>query len=83
MLTCQRREGLWDAAIAGRIAKRVVQIEENAAGVDPGVPYTSVDIDLNARVRSLSPQFGQGRDMKIIYHEKGQGSELIEEIVTW
>ncbi|KAJ5757801.1 uncharacterized protein N7511_006495 [Penicillium nucicola] len=83
MLSCQRREGLWDAELAGRVAKRVVQIEENAAGIEPGADYTPIDIDYDARVRSLSPQYSQGREMRIRYHKQGGGSELVEEIVTW
>lgn len=82
MFSCQRREGLWDAELAGRIAKRFVEIEEDAAGVEPDAHYTSADIDQNDRVKSLSPQYGQGREMKISYHKQGQGSEFVE-IVTW
>ena len=83
MFFCQRREGLWDAELAARIAKRVVEMEEDAAGVEPDAQYTSADIDQNDRVRSLSPRYGQGREMKISYYKQGQGSEPFEEIVTW
>jgi hypothetical protein len=78
MFSCQRREGLWDAA--GRIAKRYVEIEEDAAGVEPDAHYA--DIDHNDRLKSLSPQYGQGREMKISYHKQGEGNEFVE-IVTW
>jgi hypothetical protein len=59
-----------------------VEIEEDAAGVEPDAHYTSADIDQNDRVKSLSPQYGQGREMKIKYYKQGQGSEFVE-IVTW
>jgi hypothetical protein len=42
----QRREGLWDAELAGGIAKRIVTIEETGAGITPGSGYKSEDIDL-------------------------------------
>ncbi len=79
---CQRREGLWDSELAGRIANRIVKIEENAAGILPGAEYHPSDIPLSARVRSLSPQLEQKR-IKIRYSREGDESGPTEETFTW
>jgi hypothetical protein len=79
----QRREGLWDAERAGRIAKRIVTIEETRAGITPGSDYRSEDIDLWFRVRSLSPHFGEGREVRIRYPRVSGDLGLVEEVFTW
>jgi len=81
--TCQRREGLWDSELAGRVTQRIVAIEEDAAGIPPGAHYTCLDIGVAARLRSLTPQYGQGREIKIRYNWEGDGSSLVEETFTW
>jgi hypothetical protein len=32
LLTCSRREGIWDARLAGRVASRTIEVEEQAVG---------------------------------------------------
>lgn len=82
LLFCKRREGLWDAELAGRVIEHIVRIEEDAAGIQPGAHYTPADIGLSARIRSLTPQYGEGRDIKIRYHKHDE-NEVIEEVFTW
>ncbi|CAG7930855.1 unnamed protein product [Penicillium olsonii] len=81
--TCHRREGLWDSELVGRIARRIVSIEEEAAGITPGSSYTPADIGIIARVRSLNPQYGQEREIKIRYNREGDCAAPVEEIFTW
>ncbi|KAJ5326055.1 uncharacterized protein N7506_009157 [Penicillium brevicompactum] len=81
--TCHRREGLWDSELAGRITRRIVSIEEAAAGIQPGAHYTSADIGFASRVRSLNPQYGQENGIKIRYNWEGDSSPPIEEFFTW
>lgn len=80
---CQRREGLWDSELAGRIANRIVKIEETAARILPGAEYHPSNIPLCARVRSLSPQFDEQRRIKIRYNREGDESGPKEETLTW
>jgi hypothetical protein len=81
--TCQRREGLWDSELAGRVTRRIAAIEEAAAGIQPGVRYTCSDIGEDARLSSFTPQYGQGREIKIRYNWARGGTSLIEETFTW
>ncbi|KAJ5123150.1 hypothetical protein N7448_009247 [Penicillium atrosanguineum] len=83
MAYSQRREGLWDAELAGRIAKRIVTIEETGARIAPGTEYGPEEIKLSARVRSLSPSFGEGRVAKIRYNRVSGDTGLVEEVFTW
>lgn len=80
---CQRREGLWDSEIAGRIATRLVSIEETAANIKPGTEYTPGDIALSARVQSLSPKFEEGRRVRVRYNKDKTPLGLVEEVFTW
>lgn len=81
--TCQRREGLWDAKLTGRITRRIVEIEEAAAGIEPGTRYTPSCIGLAARVRSVTLQFGQERAVKVRYNRVAHDTDIMEETVTW
>ncbi|RAH48921.1 Zn(II)2Cys6 transcription factor domain-containing protein [Aspergillus brunneoviolaceus CBS 621.78] len=84
--TCRRREGVWDSDLAARVARRVVAIEEQAAGVEPGIAaYHPADISLEARVRSSSPQFAEGRKATLRYVGGCSGPEvgLMEETIVW
>lgn len=80
---CQRREGLWDSELAGRIANHIVRIEETAAGIPPGTEYHPFDIPLSARVRSLSPQLDEQRRIKIRYNRECDETGPTEETFTW
>ncbi|PYI15760.1 hypothetical protein BO99DRAFT_237573 [Aspergillus violaceofuscus CBS 115571] len=84
--TCRRREGVWDSDLAARVARRIIAIEEQAAGVEPGIAvYRSANISLEARVRSSSPQFAEGRKATLRYVGGGSGPEvgLMEETIVW
>jgi hypothetical protein len=83
LLTCQRREGLWDSELAGRVTSRIVELEEDAAGIKPGALYTCSDIAFGSRLRSLVPQYGQGKEVKIRYIWEGDDTSLVEETFTW
>lgn len=80
---CQRREGLWDSELAGRIANRIVRIEETAANISPGADYHPSDIALSARVRSLSPRFDEQKRIIVRYNREGVETGLTEEVFTW
>jgi hypothetical protein len=80
---CQRREGLWDSELAGRIANRIVRIEETAANISPGADYHPSDIALSARVRSLSPRFDEQKRIRVRYNREGVETGLTEEVFTW
>ncbi|CEJ58440.1 hypothetical protein PMG11_07095 [Penicillium brasilianum] len=80
---CQRREGLWDSDLAGRIANRIVRIEETAANISPGTEYHPSDILLSSRVRSLSPQFDEQKRIKVRYNREGDKTGFTEEVFTW
>ncbi|OKP12049.1 hypothetical protein PENSUB_2407 [Penicillium subrubescens] len=80
---CQRREGLWDSEMAGRIANRIVRIEETAANISPGTDYHPSDIPLSARVRSLSPQFDEQKRITIRYNREGDEPGPTGEVFTW
>ncbi|KAF7591086.1 hypothetical protein BBP40_001985 [Aspergillus hancockii] len=71
LVRCRRREGLWDSDLAARIASQIAAIEEAAAGIEAGTKYQPMDIGLDARVRSLVPQFGEGREGMIQYVRDG------------
>ncbi|KAJ5900939.1 uncharacterized protein N7473_005009 [Penicillium subrubescens] len=60
-----------DSEMAGRIANRIVRIEETAANISPGTDYHPSDIPLSARVRSLSPQFDEQKRITIRYNREG------------
>ncbi|PYH40693.1 Zn(II)2Cys6 transcription factor domain-containing protein [Aspergillus saccharolyticus JOP 1030-1] len=83
--TCRRREGVWDSDLAGRVARRLIEIEEHAAGLAPDAAYSPADISLDARVRSSSPQFGEGREARLRYIGGSCQSEVepVEETILW
>jgi hypothetical protein len=83
MVYSQRREGLWDSELAGRITKRIVTIEETGAGITSGTEYKPEEIELSARIRCLSPSFGEGRAAKIRYNQVSGDAGLVEEVFTW
>lgn len=83
MVYSQRGEGLWDAELAGRIAKRIVTIEETGAGITPGTEYKPEGIELSVRVRCLSPSFGEGGVANIRYNQVSGDAGLVEEVFTW
>ena len=83
MLFCNRREGVWDSELAGRIAKRAVVFEENAANIPPGTPYVPADIPMGVRVRTLSPEFENERGLKIWFDPEDENIPVVEELISW
>lgn len=83
MLFCNRREGVWDSELAGRIAKRAVVFEENAASIPPGTPYVPADIPMGVRVRTLSPEFENERGLKIWFDPEDENVPVVEELISW
>jgi hypothetical protein len=68
--------------MAGRIANRIVRIEETAANISPGTDYHPEDIPFSARVRSLLPQFDEQKRLKIRYNREGDETGPTE-VFTW
>lgn len=67
LLHSRRREGLWDAELAGRIAERIVSLEESGAGLRPGSEYGPGEIGASARIVSLLPYFTERKQADIGY----------------
>lgn len=86
LLACKRREGLWDSKICGRIAERVIAIEEQAAlaykmgaGVDDQCILTSSsDVPGHSRVTVLQSKFEAGNKIQIRYSNVTAGTEMVE-----
>ncbi|PWY96242.1 hypothetical protein BO94DRAFT_580105 [Aspergillus sclerotioniger CBS 115572] len=83
LFCCRRREGLWDSDLAARVAQEYITIEENAAGITPGVSYQVAEIGRECRVRSLSPRFEEGRQASIRCIVDGQVDCEMRKIFTW
>ena len=86
LFTCNRREGIWDSTTCGRIAERVIAVEEGAAishrsqlpTVDHRKLTSSRDIPRSARVSVLWAQFEAGNTMRICYAKLQDRSETVE-----
>ncbi|KAJ5106854.1 hypothetical protein N7456_003529 [Penicillium angulare] len=84
LIFCQRREGVWDSELAGRIAKHTIAIEESSAKIEPGTVYVPADIGMAARVQTLNPEFENDRGMKVSYNQEVQGeASLAEDLFSW
>lgn len=66
---CNRKEAIWDSAIATRMAERIIYIEE-AAATTTLVTHAS-QVPAHARITESSLYFGPGRQGRIIYHRAG------------
>jgi hypothetical protein len=66
--TCNRKEGIWDSTQSALVAKRVIQIEETAAG---GFISEASQIPSHARIQELETTFGPGKPGKIMYTMNG------------
>ncbi|KAJ9614344.1 hypothetical protein H2200_002480 [Cladophialophora chaetospira] len=86
LLTCNRREGLWDSTTCARIVARVIAIEENAAtsyksqllSADQPTLTSSRDIGRSARVSMLWAKFEVGNRIRICYANLQDRSETME-----
>jgi hemin uptake protein HemP len=84
--TCNRKEAIWDSAIATRMAERIILIEE-AGATTTQITHAS-QIPAHARILESSVYFGPGRQGKLIYHRAGDemNRNLIEqqsEHIVW
>ena len=66
--TCNRKEGIWDSTQSALVARRVIQIEETAAG---GFITEASQIPSQARIQELETSFGPGKPGKIMYTMNG------------
>lgn len=83
---CNRKEAIWDSAIATRMAERIILIEE-AGATTTQVTHAS-QIPSHARITESSVYFGPGRQGRLIYHRAGDemNRDLIEqqsEHIVW
>jgi len=87
LLACNRREGLWDSKICGRVAGRVIAIEESAAlahkkasGLpdDQCVLLGPSDFPAHTRITVLQSKFEVGNKIRISYSNLGGGGETME-----
>ncbi|KAJ5279280.1 hypothetical protein N7478_004652 [Penicillium angulare] len=84
LIFCQRREGLWDSELAGRMAKHTIAIEEFSAKIEPGTVYVPADIGMAARVQTLNPEFENDRGIKVSYNQEVQGETThVEDLFSW
>ena len=77
LLTCNRKEGIWNSVLTGRVAERVISIEEagafasnhasNGAGMIGGIVTHSAQIPERARIRDLEVSFQPERRAKVRY----------------
>jgi hypothetical protein len=67
--TCNRKEAIWDSAIATRMAERIIALEEAGAMTTP-VTHAS-QIPAHVRITESSLYFGPGRQGQIIFHRAG------------
>ena len=76
LLTCNRKEGIWDSIISGRVAERVISIEESGASGSQGLISIVTDasqIPERARIRDLEVLFEPERRGKIRYSKSTYG----------
>ena len=86
LLTCNRREGIWDSTACGRIAERVISAEEKAALIhkkescsdEKCVLTSSSDVPGHVRVTVLWSKFEAGNKIKICYSSMQVRSETVE-----
>jgi len=74
---CNRREGFWDASIAGRLAEQAILMEEanalhHISALDTGSPielrvHSATQIPKEARIKSIDVQYGPGASGRVRY----------------
>ncbi|KAL4896716.1 hypothetical protein BDV59DRAFT_112398 [Aspergillus ambiguus] len=81
MRRSNRQEGIWNSRLYARLAMRVAQLEEQAAGILKGDVYEPSDIPMSARVLSVMGRFheGKGGTVQFVFGS----NETIEECVHW
>lgn len=81
MSRSRRREGVWDSVVFSTLARKMVAIEEEAAGFAKGATYTPADLPLSARTNVVAGEFCEGRQGKIEFFR--DGIKLREEVIRW
>ncbi|RLL98832.1 hypothetical protein CFD26_106797 [Aspergillus turcosus] len=81
MSRSRRREGVWDSVVFSTLARKMVAIEEEAAGFAKGATYEPADLPLSARTNLVAGEFCEGRQGKIEFFR--DGIKLREEIIQW
>ncbi|KAK4941544.1 hypothetical protein LTR10_018563 [Elasticomyces elasticus] len=78
---CRHREGVWDSAIAALAAKRMIDMEEEAAirhlsATDRSDVYIldAGDVPEHVRIGQIDPSFGSGRQARVRYTRVGDGN---------
>ncbi|KAF4292627.1 hypothetical protein CNMCM8686_007248 [Aspergillus fumigatus] len=81
MSRSRRREGVWDSALFSTLARKVVTLEEEAAGFAQGAMYEPADLPVSARTNAVAGEFCEGRQGKVKFFRNG--TKLYEEIIQW
>ncbi|GIJ97936.1 hypothetical protein Aspvir_000042 [Aspergillus viridinutans] len=81
MSRSRRREGVWDSVLFSTLARRMVAMEEEAAGFAKGAMYEPADLPISARTNTIAGEFCEGRQGKIEFFR--DGIKLWEETVQW
>ncbi|KAF7165024.1 hypothetical protein CNMCM5623_009376 [Aspergillus felis] len=81
MSRSRRREGVWDSVLFSTLARKMVAMEEEAAGIAKGAMYEPADLPLSARTHTVVGEFCEGRQGKIEFFR--DGIKLWEETMQW
>lgn len=81
MSRSRRREGVWDSALFSTLARKVVTLEEEAAGFAQGAMYEPADLPVSARTSAVAGEFCEGRQGKVKFFRNG--TKLYEEVIQW
>ncbi|RHZ64922.1 uncharacterized protein CDV56_106904 [Aspergillus thermomutatus] len=81
MSRSRRREGVWDSVLFSTLARKMVRMEEEAAGFAQGATYEPADLPVSARTNTVAGEFGEGRQGKIEFLR--EGVKLREETIQW
>jgi hypothetical protein len=82
--SCARQEGMWNAALTGRVAQRVIEIEEEGLGE----VRSCNDVPDWARISNVKPTFDRdGRKATLNYSRLKSrdvvGRKTVEEVIEW
>ncbi|EAW19357.1 Zn(II)2Cys6 transcription factor domain-containing protein [Aspergillus fischeri NRRL 181] len=81
MSRSRRREGVWDSVLFSTLARKMVTMEEEAAGFAKGAMYEPADLPISARTNAVAGEFCEGRQGKIEFFRNG--TKLREEVIQW
>jgi hypothetical protein len=81
MSRSRRREGVWDSVLFSTLARKVVTMEEEAAGFAKGAVYEPTDLPISARTNAVAGEFCEGRQGKVEFFR--DETKLWEEVIRW